>query len=154
FTGFTRLSHNEKKEIFLKHSRLLFPEVHLEKVSEMSKKTNISPSLIYSIMKQESGFNPGIQSHADAMGLMQVIPRLAKSLAKKYKIEGYKKSEDLFNPLVNIELGTYELKDQVEKQNGQLSFVASAYNAGPNALKQWRSKEPIQDMFEFIENIP
>lgn len=154
FTGFARLNISEKKEIFAKYSRLLFPEIHTEKVNEMSKKTNIPSSLIYSIMKQESGFNPESRSHADALGLMQVIPRLAKSLAKKYKIETYKKMEDLYNPLVNIELGTYELKDQVEKQNGQLSFVASAYNAGPNALKEWRKKEPIQDMFEFIENIP
>ncbi|MBC7752600.1 MAG: lytic transglycosylase domain-containing protein [Moraxellaceae bacterium] len=154
FIGFTRLTNSDKKDIFAKHSRLLFPELHLDKVKEMSKKTNIESALIYSIMKQESGFNPDSHSHADAFGLMQVIPRLAKSLAKKYKIEAFKKTEDLYNPLVNIELGTYELKDQVAKQNGQLSFVASAYNAGPNALSRWVSREPILDMFEFIENIP
>ena len=154
FIGFTRLNNSDKKDIFAKHSRLLFPELHVDKVKEMSKKTNIEPALIYSIMKQESGFNPDSRSHADAFGLMQVIPRLAKSLAKKYKIEAFKKPEDLFNPLVNIEMGTYELKDQVAKQNGQLSFVASAYNAGPNALSRWVSREPILDMFEFIENIP
>jgi soluble lytic murein transglycosylase len=154
FIGFTRLNNADKKDLFAKHNRLLFPELHVDKVNEMSKKTNISSSLIYSIMKQESGFNPESRSHADAFGLMQVIPRLAKSLAKKYKIEAFKTQDDLFNPLVNIELGTYELKDQVEKQNGQLSFVASAYNAGPNALSRWVSREPILDMFEFIENIP
>lgn len=154
FIGFTRLTNSDKKDIFAKHSRLLFPELHVDKVKEMSKKTNIESALIYSIMKQESGFNPDSHSHADAFGLMQVIPRLAKSLAKKYKIEAFKKAEDLYNPLVNIELGTYELKDQVAKQNGQLSFVASAYNAGPNALSRWVSREPILDMFEFIENIP
>ncbi len=154
FVSFTRLNNEQKKELFVKHSRLLFPEVYTDKVNEMSQKTNVSTSLIYSIMKQESGFNPESRSHANAMGLMQVIPRLAKTLAKKYKIEDYKSEEDLFNPLVNIELGTYELRDQVNKQNGQLSFVASAYNAGPNALKRWRGREPIQDMFEFIENIP
>lgn len=154
FLGFTRLNNADKKDLFVKYNRLLFPELHVDKVNEMSKKTNISSSLIYSIMKQESGFNPESRSHADAFGLMQVIPKLAKTLAKKYKIESFKKPEDLFNPLVNIELGTYELKDQVEKQNGQLSFVASAYNAGPNALSRWVSREPILDMFEFIENIP
>ncbi|MBC7458436.1 MAG: lytic transglycosylase domain-containing protein, partial [Bdellovibrionaceae bacterium] len=154
FVGFTRLNNADKIDLFAKHSRLLFPELHAEKVNEMSKKTNIASSLIYSIIKQESGFNPESRSHADAFGLMQVIPRLAKSLAKKYKIEAFKKPEDLFNPLINIELGTYELKDQVERQNGQLSFVASAYNAGPNALSRWVSREPILDMFEFIENIP
>ena len=154
FIGFTRLNNSDKKDIFFKHSRLLFPELHVDKVKEMSKKTNIESALIYSIMKQESGFNPDSRSAADAFGLMQVIPRLAKSLAKKYKIEAFKKPEDLFNPLVNIEMGTYELKDQVAKQNGQLSFVASAYNAGPNALSRWVSREPISDMFEFIENIP
>lgn len=153
FTGFARLPNSEKKDIFVKHGRLLFPQVHEEKVLEMSKKTNISSALIYSIMKQESGFNPESRSHANAFGLMQVIPPLAKNLAKKYKID-FKGESDLYNPMINIEIGTYELKDQVDKQNGQLSFVASAYNAGPNALKRWVNREPIQDMFEFIESIP
>lgn len=154
FTGYARANMSEKKDLFAIHSRLLFPEVHADKVKEMSEKTKVSKPLIYSIMKQESGFNPESRSPANAMGLMQVIPTLAKSLAKKYKIENYKKAEDLYNPNVNIELGTYELKDQVEKQNGQLSFVASAYNAGPGAIKRWREREPISDMFEFIESIP
>ena len=154
FLGYAKAKSTEKKDIFIKHSRLLFPEVHTDKVLEMSKKTNVDKSLIYSIMKQESGFNPESRSPANAKGLMQVIPSLATSLAKKYSITDFKKPDDLYNPLVNIELGTYELKDQVARQNGQLSFVASAYNAGPGALKQWRDREPIQDMFEFIENIP
>ncbi len=154
FTGFAKSNITEKKELFSKYSKYLFPQVHTEKVTEMSRLTEVSKPLIYSIMKQESGFNPSARSPSNALGLMQVIPPLAKSLAKKYKIKDYKRNEDLYNPMVNIEMGVYELKEQLTKQKGQLSFVASAYNAGPNALKRWVQREPITDMFEFIENIP
>lgn len=154
FTGFARIGIQDKKDVLAKYPQYIFPRVYESKVSEMSTKTSVPTELIYSIMKQESGFNPFSRSPADAYGLMQVIPRLAKTLAKKYKVEGFKLADDLYNPDVNIELGVYELKDQVAKQNGQLSFVASAYNAGPNALLRWVNREPITDMFEFIENIP
>lgn len=154
FTGFARVGPNEKKDIFLKHPELIFPRLYKDKVDEMSKKTDLPSSLIYSIIKQESGFNPLSRSHADAFGLMQVIPQLAKSLAKKHKITNFKTADDLFNPLINIELGSYELKAQVTKQSGQLTFVAAAYNAGPTALRRWITQEPVTDIYEFIENIP
>ena len=63
-------------------------------------------------------------------------------------------AEDLFNPDVNIPLGTYELTDQIKRQKGQLPYVGIAYNAGPGRLKQWLAQPHSSDMFEFIESIP
>ncbi len=104
-------------------------------------------------MKQESAFNEKTRSHADAMGLMQVIPRLAKQLSKKFDI-AYTQPDDLYNPLINIQLGSYELMEQVKKQSGQLTYVAAAYNAGPNALSGWLKNRKRNDIIEFIEEIP
>lgn len=154
FTYFARLTNDEKWDVLIEHKNLVFPIVHEGPVKKMSEKTELPMSLIYAIMKQESGFNPDSKSHANALGLMQVIPRLAKSLAKKYKIN-YRHELDLLNPEINIELGSFELKDQVSKQKGQLTFVAAAYNAGPGALSNWlKTKKAERDIFEFIEDIP
>jgi soluble lytic murein transglycosylase len=154
FSSFAKLSNDAKMDVMQKYPELVFPRPHESTVKKMSEKTELPKSLIYSIMKQESGFNIKTRSHADAYGLMQLIPRLAKSLAKKYEIP-YKNAEDLYDPEINIPLGSFELRDQIKKQNGQLTFVAAAYNAGPGALSGWLKTRPANtDIFDFIESIP
>jgi soluble lytic murein transglycosylase len=153
FASFARLPNADKMDAVIRFGDYLFPRIHEEEVLKMSEKTEIPTSLIYAIMKQESAFNEKSRSGADALGLMQVIPALAKNLSKKYQVS-YSTPEDLYNPIINIRLGTLELKDQVSKQKGQLTFVAAAYNAGPNALARWIKEHSTDDIFEFIENIP
>lgn len=153
FAGFAKLDNNARVEVFAKHSDLLFPRPYIDDVKKMSEKTMIPTSLIYSIMKQESAFNEKTRSAADAMGLMQMIPRLARHLSKKFTVN-YSKPEDLYNPNINIQLGSFELMEQVRKQSGQLTYVAAAYNAGPNALAGWLKTRKRPDMVEFIEEIP
>lgn len=153
FRTFARLDNTAKFNVFVTHPDLIFPQPHSEIVAKMSEKTQLRPSLIYSIMKQESGFNPKARSAADAFGLMQVIPPLARQLAKKFSVP-YSTETDLYSPEINIQLGALELMQQVGKQKGQLSFVAAAYNAGPEALAQWRKTRARDDLVEFIEEIP
>ena len=153
FASFARLPNADKMDAVIRFGDYIFPRIHEDEVLKMSEKTEIPSSLIYAIMKQESAFNEKSRSGADALGLMQVIPALAKSLSKKYQVS-YTTPQDLYNPIINIQLGTFELKDQVSKQKGQLTFVAAAYNAGPNALARWLKEHSTEDIFEFIENIP
>lgn len=154
FASFSKLDNNSRMEVFAKFTDLLFPQPYYDDVRKMSEKTSIPVSLIYSIMKQESAFNEKTRSSADAIGLMQMIPRLAKHISKKFTVGGYSKPEDLYNPNVNIQLGSFELMEQVRKQSGQLTFVAAAYNAGPNALAGWLKTRKRPDIIEFIEEIP
>ena len=58
----------------------------------------------------------------------------------------------LYNPAVNIELGTAYLRDQLDKF-GRVEYVAAAYNAGPGRIPQWRATLPLE-MDEFVEAIP
>lgn len=153
FGSFSKLDNNSKTEVLVNFPELIFPKPYMNDVQKMAEKTNLPVSLIYSIMKQESAFNEKTRSHADAFGLMQVIPRLAKHLAKKFKVD-YSNSSDLFKPEINIQLGSYELMEQVKKQSGQLTYVAAAYNAGPNALANWLKNRKRDDLVEFIEEIP
>lgn len=153
FASFAKLDNESRVEVFAKHSDLLFPQPYPDDVKKAAEKTSLPPSLIYSIMKQESAFNEKTRSSADAMGLMQMIPRLARHISKKFTVN-YSKPEDLYNPVINIQLGSFELMEQVRKQSGQLTYVAAAYNAGPNALAGWLKTRSRPDMVEFIEEIP
>ncbi|MCM2352066.1 MAG: transglycosylase SLT domain-containing protein [Pseudobdellovibrio sp.] len=155
FIAFAKLPMEQKQDIMVKNAELLFPRLWETEVKEMSSTTGLPPSLIFSIMRQESAFNINSRSGANALGLMQVIPPLAKSLARKYKV-AYKKPEDLYNPQINIKLGSYELSDQVKKQKDQYALVAAAYNAGPNAVARWLKQRfrPKFDIVDFVEEIP
>ena len=153
FKVFGKLDNTEKMDVFLAYPELLFPQPYQDQVNEMATKTKIPSSLIYSIMKQESAFNEKARSPADAIGLMQVVPKLARQLSKKFEVP-YKTTHDLFDPLINIQLGSFELMEQIKKQNGQLTYVAAAYNAGPGALSGWLKKRNRTDILEFIEEIP
>ncbi len=153
FRQFARLTNTEKMDLFIAYPELIFPQPYQDQVNEMSTKTKLPSSLIYSIMKQESAFNERARSPADAFGLMQVIPGLARQLSRKFEVP-YRHQVDLFDPIINIQLGSYELMEQVRKQNGQLTYVAAAYNAGPNALSSWLKSRKRDDVLEFIEEIP
>lgn len=153
FAAFGKQDNNNRMEVMVNYGHLLYPQPYPERVKAMAEKTSLPSSLIYSIMKQESAFNEKTRSHADAIGLMQMIPRLAKQISKKFSVP-YKAPEDLYKPDINIQLGSYELMEQVRKQEGQLTFVAAAYNAGGGALSGWLKTRYRANMVEFIEEIP
>ncbi len=155
FSSFVKLTHEQKQDVIIKYGHIIFPKIHEDEVTKMSDKTQVPISLIYAIMKQESAFNPKTRSQANALGLMQVIPALAKQIARKYKIK-YNSSKDLYSPSTNIQIGSYELFQQIKKQNNNYVFVAAAYNAGPNALSKWlKTKFKTHfDMIDFVEEIP
>jgi soluble lytic murein transglycosylase len=60
--------------------------------------------------------------------------------------------ESLFEPRLNIQLGTAYFKEQLDKY-GRIEYVAAAYNAGPNRVVQWRASLPLQ-MDEWQEEVP
>lgn len=155
FSVFSQLSIEQKMSFLKEYKELVFPTPYLKKVKSLSEQYQVPVSLVYSLMKQESSFNPVAQSAANAFGLMQVIPSLALQIQKKNNLK-MNIPDDLFNPEKNIELGIIELKEQIRKQNNQLILVAAAYNAGPTVLKKWVSTalKNKWDIYEFIEEIP
>ncbi|MCC6825701.1 MAG: transglycosylase SLT domain-containing protein [Acidobacteria bacterium] len=103
-------------------------------------------------IRQETIFSPRAKSSANAYGLMQLLLPTARAVARKYGLDSPASAEDLYNPALNIELGTAYLKDQFDKF-GRVEYVAVAYNAGPGRVPQWRASLPAE-IDEFAENIP
>lgn len=119
--------------------------------SNMSK--IVKPSLLMSIARQESAFNPFARSHAHAFGLLQLIPAQGERLSKKYKIE-YKDYNDLYEVEKNIQLSSLLLEELILKLDRNfVNFVAS-YNAGESKVFKWRQRNPKLTEMEFIEQIP
>ena len=133
--------------------KLLFPQPYWNALMEDSQKNNLDPYLVASLIRQESEFNAGVVSPANAWGLMQLLPSVGKSMAKKQGVRGFKPN-DLLNPDVNLRLGTANLKMVLDRFGGQPEYALAAYNAGDVPVRQWMASGDYKDIPEFVESIP
>ena len=128
----------------------LYPFPFESTILKWSKHRGLNPLLVTSLIRQESRFEPEIESTAGALGLMQVIPSTAKTAAKNIGLTSY----SMTNPEDNVNIGTYYL-DFTHKKYGNNSMLAVAsYNAGPNAVAKWVNRYGLKDEDEFVEKIP
>jgi soluble lytic murein transglycosylase len=109
--------------------------------------------MVAALIRQESSFMARAKSGPGAMGLMQVMPGTGAGLAAGAGIRGWE-SEMLFNPEINVHLGTRYLAAQMRSYGGDLPNVFIAYNAGPGRVTRWRTFPEARDRELFTERIP
>ena len=131
----------------------LFPRAYWSDVRTYSAMNGLDPYLVASLIRQESEFNPAAASRANAIGLMQLLPKTGKTVAKQIKLKRYGASQ-LYTPAVNLQLGTRYFKSMVDKYNGQLEYALAAYNAGSDRVEEWLGQGHYHDAQEFVESIP
>lgn len=132
---------------------LLFPKPYWSSLVANSQQNGLDPYLVASLIRQESEFNAGALSRANAYGLMQLLPSVGKAMAKKHGIKHFEPT-DLLNPDINLELGTTNLKQVLDRFGGQAEYALAAYNAGDVPVRQWLSSNDYKDVPEFVESIP
>ncbi len=128
----------------------LFPFPYKDEVVEWSEKRNLNPFLVISLMRQESRFQKEIKSPVGATGLMQVMPDTGKWIAPQIDLEEY----SLTNPDDSINLGTWYLDYTHETYNGNSMLAIASYNAGPGNVSNWLDRYSLNDVDEFVANIP
>lgn len=133
--------------------QLLFPRPYWSDLVANAEKNGLDPFLVASLIRQESEFNPGAVSRANAYGLMQLLPSVGKSLAHKEHIRSFRTSE-LLNPSTNLRLGTLNLNLVLARYGGQPEYALAAYNAGDVPVRQWMAAGDYKDIPEFVESIP
>jgi soluble lytic murein transglycosylase len=117
-----------------------------------SRARGLDPYQVAGLIRQETVFNPRAVSSARAYGLMQLLVPTALTTARRVGVDRAITMDSLFEPRLNIQLGTAFFKDQIDKY-GRIEYVAAAYNAGPNRVVQWRAALPLQ-MDEWQEAVP
>jgi soluble lytic murein transglycosylase len=131
----------------------LFPRPFWEELRRDATANQLDPHLVASLIRQESEFNPGAISHANAMGLMQLLPSVGKGLSKEMKIKHFS-SDELLVANTNLLLGTRYFKHMVDHYDGQVEYALAAYNAGEDRVDDWRKNGNFSDVEEFVESIP
>lgn len=116
--------------------KLRFPLKYAENVKNNAARYNLDESLVFAVIKAESGFDKDKVSSKGAVGLMQIMPETAEYVSKEF-FSGRK--FDLTNPGDNIELGCFYLAYLAEKFDNREEILA-AYNAGEGNVKLWKSR--------------
>ncbi|MBX7174800.1 MAG: transglycosylase SLT domain-containing protein [Pyrinomonadaceae bacterium] len=131
---------------------IFYPLNYWDQIKSWAKTRNLDAYQVAGFIRQETVFSPRAKSNANAYGLMQLLIPTARTLAKKYGNESPISVETLYQPALNIELGTAYIRDMFDKF-GRVEYVAIAYNAGPGRVPQWQASLPFE-MDEFVEAIP
>ena len=142
------LQSNKERKYFLPY---IYPNAYYPEVKQLSEKTKVPELLVFSVMREESGFRPDVKSVSGAIGLMQLMPKTAKYIGK---IIGIKVDvNDLTEPDLNLKLGTAYLKRLLKRYKGNVYYTLAAYNGGPGNVKRWRKKMASEDIDQFVEAI-
>jgi soluble lytic murein transglycosylase len=132
---------------------VVYPFPYRALITSRAEELGLDPYLVAGLIRQESAFVPAIGSSAGAIGLMQIMPATGRQLARALGPRGYR-TESLRTAEVNVHLGTRYLADLMERYDGDLPIVLSAYNAGPTRANRWRRFPEAEDPHRFTERIP
>jgi soluble lytic murein transglycosylase-like protein len=104
---------------------------------------DLSPNLVKSVIKQESGFNPNATSGAGAQGLMQLMPATARSVGVFNSM----------NPYQNVRGGITYLAQMMKRFDGNIQKSLAAYNAGPAAIEKYGGIPPYRETQNYVQSI-
>lgn len=121
-------------------------------VEKQVQGTKLDPLFVVGLMRQESIFQPEIQSWAGARGLMQIMPATGQSVAEQENIENFH-PDYLYNPMMAIRLGVRYLDDLWQQHNGNPVYVLCHYNAGPKPASRWQREHETLDEDLRVEEI-
>jgi soluble lytic murein transglycosylase len=150
--SFPDYSQMKPEEMTREQWDVFYPLAYWDIIVQESRARNLDPFQVAGLIRQETVFNPRARSSARAYGLMQLLIPTAVLTAKKYGVDRAITEESLYEPRLNVQLGTAYLRDQIDRF-GRIEYVAAAYNAGPIRVVQWKATLPAE-IDEWDEAVP
>ncbi|RDS83243.1 transglycosylase SLT domain-containing protein [Dyella psychrodurans] len=132
---------------------LRFPLASQDGVVQQAQEAGIDPSWAYGILRQESAWMSDAQSGADARGLMQLLPSTGADVARKNGLP-WNGGNSLFDPAVNIALGTRYLAAMAARFDDSPWLASAAYNAGAARVNQWLDARGSLPPDVFVATMP
>jgi soluble lytic murein transglycosylase len=129
-----------------------YPRAYRALVEKHQASGRSPENYLYSIMRQESGFDPHVLSYADARGLLQMIPettiRVAKELGIPYD------AGRIYEPEYNIQTAGWYVGRILAKFKGQVPLGAGSFNSGPQPVMKWIDRYGDREIDELVELVP
>jgi soluble lytic murein transglycosylase len=133
--------------------RLAFPLPYRADLERFARENQMDPYLMAALIRQESEFDPQAVSRSNARGLTQILPSTGRELSRRLNISTYSTAR-LFQPAMNLQLGTFYLKSLTGQLNGRTEAALAAYNAGLTRARAWLTWGEFREPAEFIETVP
>jgi len=133
--------------------KLAFPLPYRADFERFARQNNLDPFLFAALARQESEFNPKAVSVASARGLTQIMPSTGRELSRQLRVKPYS-TASLFQPQVNLKLGSFYLKSVADSLEGRWEAALAAYNAGLSRAKTWSTWGEFREAAEFVETVP
>jgi soluble lytic murein transglycosylase-like protein len=122
-------------------SSLLSDTPYADIIESLSEMHGVNPMLVRALIQVESGNRPRARSSKGAMGLMQLMP----SIAREYKVR------NPFEPKANIEAGIRHLKSLIDRWGYKTALAA--YNAGEGAVMRFNGIPPYRETRNYVSRI-
>ena len=132
--------------------RFAYPRYFFHLVEKEAAASETDPLLLYSLIFQESLFEPPARSFAGAQGLTQIIPSTGAEIAQRLNYPNYSTAL-LSLPYVNIRFGAYYLRWVRDFTGGNDVAALAGYNAGPGNALLWLGTSASEDAL-FVELVP
>jgi soluble lytic murein transglycosylase len=132
--------------------RLLYPMPWRTELERNARLNGLDQYVVAGLIRQESEFNPGALSPAQAYGLTQILPSTGRMLLKASK-QRFRPAV-LFQPEVSLRLGTTYLRSIYDNCSGRWELALASYNAGASRVQTWLTWGQYREPAEFIETIP
>ncbi len=131
---------------------LRFPLHHADTIRREAERNRLDPAWVAAEIRAESIFDPNARSSADARGLMQLLPGTGAAVARQRGLT-FAGSEALYDPDLNIALGSAYLRQLLDRYDGLPYRAIAAYNAGPAPVARWLAARGQLDPDFWIETI-
>jgi len=131
--------------------KVLYPLPYESVIRREAAKNDFDPMLAAGLMRQESTFQADALSAQNAIGLMQVIPKTGRRLAKQLRVRF--SPARLFQPEYNIQLGMLYISGLV-KLTGAPAYALAAFDAGEDRIAAWKAERNYDEIPELVESIP
>jgi soluble lytic murein transglycosylase len=132
---------------------LRFPLAFESEFTNAAKSQGLDENWLLAVARQESAMMPDAQSNKGARGLMQLMPRTAKEVARKHNIQ-LRNNSQLLQPETNITIGSTYLRTLYDEFESNVIFATAAYNAGPHRVKKWLGNSNHLPLDIWVEQIP
>lgn len=133
--------------------KALFPMPFQADLVRAARQRNLDPNILAALIRQESEFNPGAVSPANAYGLTQLLPATGRDMARRTGVRNYS-AGSLLEPATNLSLGAAYLRAMLDQWNGRWEPTLASYNAGKGRVDDWLSWGNYREAAEFVESIP
>lgn len=133
--------------------RSMFPLPYFDLVERYAGEHRLQITLIYAIMKTESGFRDEVVSPKGAVGLMQITEKTGIWIASMLNVSDFS-VEDLAEPETNIRFGCWYLAYLLNRFDGNSELALAAYNAGEGTVSEWRQQGKIDWKEAKISSVP